>query len=92
MFKPRPKTQRQREIDRLILELDKHQPDSEKYGEVLSRLSKLHKMEQDYRPNRPSADTCVAAGANLLAVAMIIRHENLNVITSRALTFVSKLK
>lgn len=92
MPKPKTKTQRQREIDRLVLELDKHEPTSEKYGDVLNRLSKLHKMEQDYRPNRPSADTVVAAGANILGIAMIIRHENLNVITTKALTFVSKLK
>lgn len=90
MFKPQPKTQRQREIDRLVLELDNHQPSSEEYGNVLDRLSKLHKMEQDYRPNRPSADTIVVAATNLLGIAMIIRHENLNVITTKALSFVKK--
>ena len=92
MRKPKPKSQRQREIDRLILELDAHGPSSEEYGNVLDRLQKLHKMEQDYRPDRPSADAVVAAGANLLAVVLIIRHENLNVISTKALSFVSKLK
>ena len=38
------------------------------------------------------ADTLVLVGANLAGIALILGHERLNVVTTKALGFVSKLK
>jgi len=43
-------------------------------------------------PDRVSYDTMVATAANLVGIALIIRHEHVNVITSKAMSFVPKLK
>ena len=89
---PQPKSRLQIEIDQLVLALGDHDPNSEEFGTITERLSKLHKIEQDRKPNRVSPDTALLVGANLLGIAMIIRHENLNVITSKALNFVIKAR
>jgi uncharacterized protein (DUF169 family) len=38
------------------------------------------------------ADTLVLVGANLAGIALILGHERLNVVTTKAIGFVSKLK
>jgi hypothetical protein len=92
MFTRQPKSRLQIEIDRLVLQLDAHEPTSEEFGAIVERLSKLHKMNQDVRPASVDPNTALTVAANLLGIAMIVRHENLNVITTKALSFVMKAK
>lgn len=95
MFKPKPKSKLQIEIDKLVLALADHKPEEEKYGTIADRLSKLKKLESETRePSRqfpiPSGDTVLLALTNLIGIYMIIRHENVNVITSKAVGFVKR--
>jgi hypothetical protein len=49
--------------------------------------------EKDFSaPKRVSWDTWALVGANLLGIVLIIGHERANVVTSKALGFVSKLR
>jgi hypothetical protein len=64
----------------------------EKADAILTRIEKLHKMNTAQRSNRVSPDTMVTVAANLVGIALIIKHEHVNVITSKALGFVPKLK
>lgn len=49
--------------------------------------------EKDFAaPNRVSVDTWAVIAANLLGIILIIGHERANVVTSKALGFVSKLR
>jgi len=66
--------------------------DPDKYEEALSHVEKLHKMRVASQPDRVSYDTMVSVAANLIGIALIIRHEHVNVITSKALSFIPKLK
>lgn len=87
--KPKRKSRLQTEIDKLVLALNDHATGSEEYGQIVERLSKLHKIQQDTTPTRSvSPDTALTVGANLLGILMIVRHEHLHVITSKALNFV----
>lgn len=79
------------QIDKALQELDNHEVVSEEYAVVLERVSKLHKMKED-ETSRVSKDTILVTTANLLGIMMIIRHEHVNVITSRAMSLVQKLK
>jgi len=69
-------------------------PESEEYGTLIGRLDKLHSMKIAERNdrNKVSYDALLTAGASILGILIIIGHERVNVITSKALGFVAKPK
>lgn len=91
MFRPQPKTKLQIEIDRNVLALNDHLPGTEEYGTIVERLSKLHKVQHDNKREPVSPNTAMTTGANLLGILMIIQHEHIGVISSKALAFVKKV-
>lgn len=66
--------------------------DADEYEKHLAHVEKLHKMKAASQPDQVSLDTMVTVAANLIGIAMIIRHEHLNVITSKALSHIIKPK
>lgn len=68
--------------------------DRAEYRKRLDDLEKLQKMKSSETKATPrvSPDTVFSAGVNLATVAMILKHEQLHVITSRAFSFVTKLR
>lgn len=78
-------------VDRALVELVKHPVTSKEYTETLDKLSKLHKMKEEETPSSVSPDTLLTVAANLIGIAIIVRHEHLNVITSKALGFVKRI-
>jgi hypothetical protein len=73
-------------------ELLKHQPDSPEYVKIIDQLERLNKIALSNRSDRVSKDGIIAGVVNLVGIGMIIRHEQLNVITSKALGFVFKAR
>jgi hypothetical protein len=90
MFSRRPLTELERVYDAAVRELKEQTIVSEEYLKALDIVYRLHKMVQEEKPNFVSRDTLVLAGANLLGILLIIRHEHVNVITSRAMNMVIK--
>jgi hypothetical protein len=80
------------EIARVVVVLQEKEVGSEEYATLLEQLNKLHKMRQDEKPDRVSSNTMLTVAANLIGIAAIIRHENVNVITSKAMNFIIKPK
>lgn len=80
------------EIDRALAALAFHDVASEDYAKTVEQVLKLHKMKEDEKPSRVSPDTAAIIGANLLGIILVIKHEHVNVITSRAMGLVTKLK
>ena len=78
------------EITRVFMAMQDQEPKGEAYGELLSRLEKLHGMRQDEKPNPLNSNTVATVLANLAGILLIIRHEHVNVITSRAMNMVIK--
>lgn len=78
------------EVDRAVRELKNHPIGSDEYVRTLDAIVKLHKMKEEEKPKFVSRDTLAIVGANLLGIVMIIRHEHMNVITSRAMNMVIK--
>jgi hypothetical protein len=72
-------------VNRAIRSLNVYDAGSEEYREALDALVKLHKMKEDEKPKPVSKDTLVIVGANLLGILMIISHERVNVVTSKAI-------
>ena len=76
------------EIARLMLRMEDQMIDSEEYGKLLDRLGKLQKIRMEEKPDLPSSDAILSAGVNLLGIFMILHHEQLNVITTKAMSFI----
>ncbi len=76
--------------DRAVRELKNYDIFSEEYAKTLDVAIKLHKMMAEDKSSYLSKDTMAAVSANLLGIFMIIKHENVNVITSRAMNWVMK--
>ena len=90
--KPKEPTQLEQEIDRVMHNLTNHTIDSKEYAQMVDQLMKLHKLKEDERPSQVHPDTWATIGANLLGIMLILRHEHLNVITSKAMDRVQRLK
>lgn len=65
---------------------------SEEYDRLTDQLTKLYKLREHNAKRTVSPDTLVLAGTNLLGIAMIVGHERTHVVTSKALSFIGKLK
>ena len=92
LFSQKQETEYDRPIRRILREMDLHEPNSEEFGTLTERLTKLQKMRSDDRPDPISRNTALQVAANLLGIGIIVRHEQLNVITTKALGFVMKAK
>lgn len=77
-------------LDRAIRDLNHHDVGSPEYTKTLNVVSQLSEMRLKQKPSPVSRDTLVIAGTNLLGIILIIKHEYLNVITSRAMSLVIK--
>jgi exopolyphosphatase/pppGpp-phosphohydrolase len=62
--------------------------DSAEYAKMLRTAERLHEMLDKEKPSSVSKEALLTVGANLLGIILIIKHENVNVITSKALGFV----
>lgn len=62
--------------------------DIQSYVKGLAVVEQLHTMIDPKKSSSMSKETLVTVGANLLGIILIIKHENVNVITSKALSFV----
>lgn len=93
MFTPSTtKTDLEKSIDTALLRADAYDPSTEEFARSVDQISKLHKMKEAERPSSLSQDTLVLCLTNIAGIIMIIKHEQFNVITSKALGFVVKPK
>jgi hypothetical protein len=65
---------------------------SDEYMKVLNRLSELHKMKQAEKPDRVSKDTMVLAGTNLIGIFLVLNHEHLHPVTTRAMNLAQTVR
>lgn len=90
--KPKPPTELEETINELLIEMQKVQGDSDEYQKRLERLKTLYKLRDADRPTRISPDTLALIAGNLTGIALILHYEKVNVVTSKALGFVQKLR
>jgi hypothetical protein len=77
-------------LDRAIRDLGNHAVGSEEYSKTLDHVVTLHKMLVEEKTPSMSKDTMAVVGGNLLGILMIIKHEFVNVVTSRAVGLLLK--
>lgn len=79
------------EIERVKGDLTFEITGSEKYEKKLENLVTLMELNKSKKFNI-SGDTVLTASVNLLGILLILNHERLHVVSSKAVGFVSKLR
>jgi hypothetical protein len=94
MFNSREQSNNQRlievELDRTLIQLKAEKVTDEEYAKTLSLVERLHKMLDKEKPASVSKDTMLTVGANLVGIILILKHEHVNVISSKALGFIMR--
>lgn len=78
------------EIEHILSYMAKLSPDSKEYSNCALNLETMYKAKTASGSGKVCWDTVIAAGTGILQVGMIIWHERLNVISSKALGYVFK--
>lgn len=92
MFKPNPLTVKLDEnISAAHDALKAEEPETEKYKQIREQLTELYKIRNETRSRRVSPDTLASVTANLLGIGIIVGHERVHIVTSKALGFIKKL-
>jgi len=85
MFSKRVETPLDQQIDRAFRTMNSHLVGSEEYVSALHWATELVKLKKEQRSSAVSKDTLAIVAGNLLGIAMVIKHESLNVVTSKAM-------
>jgi hypothetical protein len=78
----------EKELEQQLLLLRSRLSETEEYTAILGNVERLHELLGEHKPTRISPETRATIAANLIGILMIIRHEDVNVISSKALGFV----
>lgn len=94
MFTAKPKTEPS-ELDKAITAahavLDATPSYSDQYAQTVDQLTKLYSIRETTKStNRVSPDTLALVLGNLFGIVLIVGHERANVVTSKAISFVTK--
>ena len=83
----------QAEIDRLHEHIKTLEWDSDEFNTAYRQLAALYEIKHArVALTRIDMDTLVAVGGNLLGILTIVNHERLNVVTSKALGLLWKIR
>lgn len=92
MFMKREPTPLEKEIERAVQRLSDWDVATEEYDRLLNTISRLEEIKAEEKPDRLSKETMAVLGTNLLGIILILRYEQLNVITSRAMSLLIRPK
>jgi len=84
------KSKLEKVIDSILDDMSKFEANSDEYSDMASNLEKLLKAKSYEKQKGISPDTMVIAAANLIGIVLILKHEKVDIITSKALGFVLK--
>lgn len=97
MFKkntPTEPTDTEKALKTCYSTLENHAVDSDEYAKTMKQIIKLEDVQsKKIRKERLfSPDTLLLVGANLAGILLILNYEKADIVTSKALGFVSKSK
>ena len=83
-------------IKQLVIELEKHEKDSEGYATILNNISKLSETRKVLAPDpnpqsKLNINTVVSAFASLAGVVLVTNYEKVEIITGKAFNMVTRL-
>ena len=78
------------EIQHVLIVLSTFKPDSNEYTAAVKNLKELCEARSKKAARLIDIDTIIAAGTGVLQVLLIMGYERLNVISTKAISFVTK--
>lgn len=88
MFKSEVTLLLETEIAHGLRKLKTHDPSSDEYQKLLDRIVALYRMKEEEKSKFGSKDNLASIFGNLLGIFMIVKHEHVNVLTSRAMQLI----
>jgi hypothetical protein len=79
------------EIESLLRHLSVTGVDTEEYSKAIRHLQKLYELKGE-TPDRVKKDTMALIAGNLAGILLILKHERMDIITSKALSFVIRTR
>jgi hypothetical protein len=79
------------EIESVLRHLSVSGVDSPEYPRAIDHLTDLYALKGD-TPDRVKKDTMALIAGNLMGILMILKHERMDIITSKALSFVIRTR
>lgn len=76
----------------LLSEMKGFTGDDEEYAKMVRHLDTLSKIKTQNAPDRVSADTLATISGNLAGILLILHFEKINIVTSKAMSFVMKAR
>lgn len=89
---PRHQRMIEEEYVRILTVLRSSQVDSQEYAKLLGNVERINGLMDIKKPSPISRETLLTVSANILGILLIIKHEEVNVITSKALGFVIRVR
>lgn len=92
-FDPKPhNTAMDEAISSILITMNGLDESSEEYAAASDQLVKLMKLKKELNPSwRPSPDALIGVIGSLASILLILKYEKLDIITSKALSFVGKM-
>lgn len=86
------RTNLEKEIDQVLIDLSALPPQSKDYATIVMHLETLYKLklEEKEKDHKIKPDAIIIVAGNLLGILLIMNYEKTNVITTKALSFVLK--
>lgn len=88
----RSKSKLDEAIDEVLVDMNSVTSDTPEYAKMVKRLKTLHALRQAEKPKPVDWNTVVLTCGNIAGICVIVKYEQFNVITSKAMNFLQKLK
>jgi len=82
------KTKLEKVVDSILDDMSKYEANSDEYSDMANNLEKLLKAKSYEKQKGISPDTMAIVIGNLIGIVLILKHEKVDIITSKALGFV----
>lgn len=79
-------------ISMTLFEMRQFGVETDEYASATDQLVKLYSLKALEKPERFDRNTLIIAGSNLLGIMLIIGYERTNVVTSKALNLLIRLR
>lgn len=80
------------EIDALLEEMAVEHGDTDKYKKLADNLKTLYEIKATSKKTRIDPNTIVTAGASLAGILLVLNYEKVDIITTKALGFIPKVR
>ena len=89
---PTEKSGLEKTIDSLMEDMKNFKGNDDSYSRMVDQLDTLYKLKEIDNPKRVSRDTLAIVTGNIVGILLIVTHEHHNVVTSKALNLLHKLR